>query len=69
MLLRALARGHDSAVRSALGASTAQLALPALGEGLLIGGIGALAGLALAAVALHIAVHGCRKAGLMCRRP
>ncbi|WP_300621071.1 ADOP family duplicated permease [Dokdonella sp.] len=55
MLLRALARGHDSAVRSALGASTAQLALPALGEGLLIGGIGALGGLALAAVALHVA--------------
>lgn len=55
MLLRALARGHDSAVRSALGASTAQLALPALGEGLLIGGIGALGGLALAAVALRIA--------------
>lgn len=55
MLLRALARGHDSAVRSALGASTAQLALPALGEGLLIGGIGALGGLALAAIALRAA--------------
>jgi len=55
MLLRALARAHDGAVRSALGASTAQLALPALGEGLLIGILGALGGLALAAVALRIA--------------
>jgi len=55
MLLRALARGHDSAVRSALGASTAQLAMPALGEGLLIGGFGALGGLALAAIALRVA--------------
>jgi predicted permease len=42
-------------VRSALGASTAQLALPALGEGLLIGGLGAFGGLALAASALHVA--------------
>lgn len=55
MLLRALARNHDSAVRAALGASTAQLALPALGEGLLVGAIGALGGLALAAAALRIA--------------
>lgn len=55
MLLRALGRGHDSAVRAALGASRGQLALPALGEGLLIGGIGALGGLALAAAALRIA--------------
>lgn len=55
MLLRALARNHDSAVRSALGASTAQLAMPALGEGLLVGGIGALGGLVLAAAALRVA--------------
>ena len=55
MLLRALARGHGVAVRAALGASTAQLALPALGEGLLIGCAGALGGLALAATALRIA--------------
>jgi predicted permease len=55
MLLRSFARGHDSAVRAALGASTAQLAMPALGEGLLVGGVGAVGGLALAAAALRIA--------------
>ncbi|MFC4820249.1 ADOP family duplicated permease [Dokdonella ginsengisoli] len=55
MLLRALARGRDGAVRSALGASAAQLALPALGEGLAIGLCGALGGLALAAAALQLA--------------
>lgn len=55
MLLRALARNHDSAVRAALGASTRQLVMPALGEGLLVGGIGALGGLVLAAVALRVA--------------
>ncbi|MBO9663914.1 ADOP family duplicated permease [Dokdonella sp.] len=55
MLLRALARGRDGAVRSALGASAGQLALPALGEGLAIGFSGALGGLALAAAALHLA--------------
>jgi predicted permease len=55
MLLRALARSRDGAVRSALGASTAQLALPALGEGLAIGLAGALGGLVLAAAALRVA--------------
>lgn len=55
MLLRALARGHDSAVRSALGAGTAQLAAPALAEALWIGLAGALGGLALAWVALRLA--------------
>ncbi|MBN8727565.1 MAG: ABC transporter permease [Xanthomonadales bacterium] len=55
MLLRALARGHDGAVRAALGASTAQLALPAFGEGLLVGSAGALGGLLLAALALALA--------------
>lgn len=55
MLLRALGRGHDSAVRAALGASGAQLALPAFGESLLIGVLGALAGLLLAGAALVLA--------------
>lgn len=55
MLLRALARGRDGAVRSALGASVARLALPALGEGLAIGLCGALGGLALADAALRLA--------------
>jgi predicted permease len=55
MLLRALARSHDSAVRAALGASAFRLGLPALAEGLLIGLAGAAAGLALAFVALRLA--------------
>jgi len=55
MLLRALARSHDSAVRSALGASLQQLIAPALAEGLLVGGLGGLGGLALAALALGLA--------------
>ena len=55
MLLRAIARGHATSVRAALGASTFRLGLPALGEGLLIGLLGAGAGLALAFVALRIA--------------
>lgn len=54
MLLRAVAKSHASAVRSALGASIARLALPALGEGLLIGLFGAAGGLLLAAMALLI---------------
>ncbi len=52
MLLRALSRNHDAAVRSALGAPLLRLMLPALGEGLLIGGCGALAGIALALAGL-----------------
>jgi putative ABC transport system permease protein len=52
MLLRAVARSHASAVRAALGASIARLALPAIGEGLLIGVFGAIGGLLLAAAAL-----------------
>ena len=52
MLLRAVAHSHASAVRAALGASIARLALPALGEGLLIGLLGAVGGLLLAAAAL-----------------
>ena len=54
MLLRALARSHDAAVRSALGAPFVRLALPALGEGLLVGLAGALAGMALALLGLRL---------------
>ncbi|MEW9625691.1 ADOP family duplicated permease [Rhodanobacter geophilus] len=54
MLLRALSRSHDAAVRSALGASTPRLMLPALAEGVLVGGIGALLGMAFAAVGLAL---------------
>jgi putative ABC transport system permease protein len=48
MLLRSLARNHDAAVRSALGAPLSRLMLPALGEGLLVGLVGAVLGMALA---------------------
>jgi predicted permease len=48
MLLRALSRTHDSAVRGALGASWPRLVLPSLAEGLLVGIIGALVGMGLA---------------------
>jgi putative ABC transport system permease protein len=54
MLLRALSRNHDAAVRSALGASLPRLMLPALGEGLLVGGVGALLGMAFAVVGLAL---------------
>ncbi|MGH8145928.1 MAG: ADOP family duplicated permease [Rhodanobacteraceae bacterium] len=54
MLLRALARNHDTAVRSALGAPWLRLMLPALGEGLLVGVGGALLGMALATVGLAL---------------
>ena len=54
MLLRAMARSHDAAVRSALGAPLLRLMLPALGEGLLVGGVGALAGMALATAGLAV---------------
>jgi predicted permease len=54
MLLRALARNHDAAVRSALGAPALRLALPALGEGLLVGMIGALLGMLLAWLGLGL---------------
>ncbi|ANB16371.1 ADOP family duplicated permease [Dokdonella koreensis] len=54
MLMRAVARSHDSAVRAALGASGRQIGLPALAEGLLVGALGATAGLALAAGALRL---------------
>ncbi|WP_031341004.1 ABC transporter permease, partial [Xanthomonas maliensis] len=54
MLLRALGRGHDSAVRAALGAPWMRLNLPALAEGVLIGALGSLAGLALAWLGLRL---------------
>jgi putative ABC transport system permease protein len=54
MLLRALSRNHDAAVRSALGASLPRLMLPALGEGLLVGGVGALLGMVFAVVGLAL---------------
>lgn len=54
MLLRALSRNHDMAVRVALGASPWRLALPALAEGGLIGMIGALVGMALATIGLAL---------------
>ncbi|WP_424681837.1 ADOP family duplicated permease [Frateuria sp. YIM B11624] len=54
MLLRALARSHDGAVRSALGAPVLRLMTPALGEGLLVGIGGALMGMVLGAAALAV---------------
>ena len=54
MLLRALSRKHDVAVRGALGAPLLRLMLPALGDGLLVGGAGALAGMALAMTGLAL---------------
>ena len=54
MLLRALARNHDAAVLSALGAPWLRLMLPALGEGLLVGGGGALLGMLLATIGLAL---------------
>ena len=54
MLLRALSRSHDAAVRGALGAPVLRLMLPALGEGLLIGIGGALLGMALAVAGLAL---------------
>ncbi|WP_426662320.1 ABC transporter permease [Rhodanobacter aciditrophus] len=54
MLVRSLSRHHDLAVRSALGAWRLRLLLPALGEGLLVGGCGALLGMALATTGLAL---------------
>ncbi|MGC1547417.1 MAG: FtsX-like permease family protein, partial [Rhodanobacter sp.] len=54
MLLRALSRNHDTAVRSALGAPLLRLVLPALAEGLLVGLGGALLGMTLAALGLGL---------------
>ncbi|UGB46084.1 ABC transporter permease [Frateuria edaphi] len=54
MLLRTLSRRHDAIVRHALGAPTWRLALPACAEGVLVGAIGAIAGLGLAAIGLAL---------------
>ncbi|MET0504594.1 MAG: ABC transporter permease [Luteibacter sp.] len=48
MLLRALSRTHDLAVRGALGAPTLRLVLPTLAEGLLVGIVGSVLGIGLA---------------------
>ena len=53
-LLRSLARGHDGAVRRALGASALRQALPALADALLVGLCAGLAGIALASLGLEM---------------
>ncbi|HEX4682092.1 MAG TPA: ABC transporter permease [Gemmatimonadaceae bacterium] len=57
MLVRAQSRGREIAVRSALGASRGSLLARFLGEGLVLAGAGAVAGLALAAVAIRLLVQ------------
>lgn len=57
MLLRALARGHDGAVRRALGASVWRQVLPALFDALLIGVCASLIGVLLAWVSLSLLRH------------
>lgn len=54
VMQRSVLRSHDSAVRAALGAPALRLAMPALGEGLLIGAVGAASGLALAWAGLRL---------------
>lgn len=54
MLLRALSRSHDAAIRGALGATRLRFILPALAEGLLVGLVGACAGMALATLGLAL---------------
>lgn len=52
LLLRAVVRGRDIAVRSALGADSVRLSLPSFAEGLLVGVLGILGGLILASLGL-----------------
>lgn len=52
LLVRSMTSSHASTVRAALGASPLRTLLPDLGEALLIGLLGSLAGLALAVLAL-----------------
>jgi putative ABC transport system permease protein len=52
LLLRAVVRGRDIAVRSALGADAVRLGLPSFAEGLLVGALGILSGLILASLGL-----------------
>jgi predicted permease len=54
MLIRAAARQHEIAIRAALGAGVARLRRVSLIEGLAIGLLGGLAGVAIAAAALRI---------------
>ncbi|MCD9030377.1 ADOP family duplicated permease [Luteimonas sp. Y-2-2-4F] len=54
MFLRSLSRDHDLAVRAALGASNARLALPAFAEAALIGLLGAVGGVVLAWIGLRL---------------
>ena len=54
MILRALSRAHDAAVRAALGAPAMRLAWPALAEGALVGLVGAVAGMGVAGLGLHV---------------
>ncbi len=54
MLLRTLARSHDSAVRAALGAPAARQSVPLLAEGALIGLLGAAMGVLLAWIGLRL---------------
>jgi predicted permease len=54
MLLRTASRGHDATVRHALGAPAWRLAVPACAEGVLVGALGAVAGIALAAAGLSL---------------
>ncbi|MFT4198168.1 MAG: ABC transporter permease, partial [Pseudoxanthomonas sp.] len=54
MLLRSLLRDHDTAVRAALGAAAARLALPAFAEAALVGLAGAGGGLLLAWLGLRL---------------
>jgi putative ABC transport system permease protein len=52
LLLRAVVRSQDIAVRSALGADTVRLSLPSFAEGLLVGVMGIFGGLVLASLGL-----------------
>lgn len=52
LLLRAVVRGRDVTVRSALGADTVRLGLPSFAEALLVGALGIFGGLILASLGL-----------------
>jgi predicted permease len=57
LLARAASREHEAAVRSAMGASPAQLVRSAVAEPLLLSAAGCLLGLTLATVALPLIAH------------
>lgn len=54
MLLRAMSRRHEAAVRNALGASWLRSAMPALAEAVFVGFLGTLAGWGLARISLAV---------------